>query len=62
MLNFLNRLVHCPFLELSITEFVENKVRSWSANSVELGQTLVMCKLALLYTGGKGLSLLVPAL
>ena len=44
-------------LELSIINFGEIKIRiwSWSANSVEPGQIARMCRLALLYTGGKGL-------
>ena len=31
-------------------------MRSWSANSIEPGQTTHMCRLAWLYNGGKGVT------
>ena len=46
-----------PFiLELPIINLRDIKMRIWrrSANSIELGQTARMCRLAWLYTGGKG--------
>ena len=54
--NFLNRIFHLPFLELSIVIFRDNNVRtgSWSADSIEPGQTAQMCMLTWLYTDGKG--------
>ena len=41
LLNFLNGLFHLPVLELSITVFgyIKMRIWSWSANSIELGQT-----------------------
>jgi hypothetical protein len=36
------------------------KILSQSANSIELGQEIQMCRLAWLYTGGMGLSILAP--
>ena len=46
LLNFLNGLVHFPFLELSIVIFRNIKMRTWiwSANSIEPGQTAQMCR------------------
>ena len=44
---------HCPF------SFDDNL--SWSANSIEPGQTAWMCRLPWLYTDGKGESFSVPA-
>ena len=63
MPNFLNGIFHPPFLELSIIIFsdVKMKTQSWSANSIEPGVTARMCRLAWLYTGGKGYSLSVLA-
>ena len=63
LLNFLNWIIHLPFLELYIIMLrdIKTKTWSWSANSVEPGQTVWMCRLTWLYTGGKGLSHLVPA-
>ena len=58
-LNFINGIIHRPFLEMSITIFRGIKMRtwSWSANSIEPDQTAqnLMCRLAWLYTGGKDL-------
>jgi hypothetical protein len=53
-----------PILELSIINFrdINLNVESLSANSIEPGQTARMFRLAWLYTGGKGVTLLVPAL
>ena len=63
LINFLNRLVNLPFLELSIINFGDIKllILRWSANSIEPGQT-VQCRLTWwLYNDDKGLSLSVPA-
>ena len=57
LLNFLNGLVHLPFLDLSIINFRDIKLKNWcwSPNSIELGKTAWMCRLAWLYnTAGKG--------
>jgi hypothetical protein len=64
MLNILNGLVPLPFLGLSIINFrdINLNILSLSANSIEPGQTARMCRLAWLYTGGKGLTFSVPAL
>ena len=45
-----------PFFEHSIINFMDIKMRtcSWLANSTEPGQIAWMCRLAWLYTGGKG--------
>ena len=63
MPNFLNEIILPTFLSLSIIIFKDVKIWtwSWSANSIEPGQTAWMCRLALLYTGGKGQSLSVLA-
>ena len=55
LLNFLNGIIHIPFLELPIKSFKEVKMLtwSWSANSIESGQTAQICRLAWLYTGAK---------
>ena len=60
LLNFLNRLVHLLFLELSISVFWDIKMTIWSwlVNSTEPGQTTWMCRLVWLYIGGKGSSTL----
>ena len=53
-----------PLLEktpLSYLGISRRKFEFWSANSIEPGQTTQMCRLAWLYTDGKGKSLLVPA-
>ena len=62
LLNFLNGLVHLQFLEQSIISYgdIKLKIRCWSANSIEPGQTAQMCRLAWLYTGGIGIVLSVP--
>ena len=41
LLNFLNDIVHLPFLEMSIInlEDIKMKIRSWSANSIQPGKT-----------------------
>ena len=49
--SFLKGIVHFPILALSII-FIE--ISSWSANSINPGQTIRTCRLALVYTGGKG--------
>ena len=56
LLNFLNGIIHLPFLEQSIITFMDIKMRTQrlSANSIEHGQTAQMCMLAWLNTGGKG--------
>ena len=43
MLNFLNGIIHISFMELSIINFRDIKMRTWSANSIEPGQTARMC-------------------
>ena len=55
LLNFLNGIIQLPFLDLSIIIFRDIKMItwSWSANSIQPGQTEWMCRLAWLYTGGK---------
>ena len=60
LLNFLNGIIHLPFLDLSIIIFKDTKMRSWSwsTNSIEHGQNARMCRLAWLYTGGKSWSVL----
>ena len=50
LLNFLNGIIHLPNLELSIIMIT----CSWSANSMEPGHIAWKCRLAWLYTGGKG--------
>ena len=42
------RPVHFHFRDIKM------KTLSWSAKSIEPGQTAQMCRLAWLYTGGKG--------
>ena len=37
------------------------RFQGWSANSIEPGQIAWVCRLAWVYTGGKGLLLSVPA-
>jgi hypothetical protein len=56
MLNILNGLVPLPSLGLSIINFrdINLNISSLSANSIELGKTARICRLAWLYTGGKG--------
>ena len=56
LLNFLNEIIQFPFLELTIIIFRDIKMRSWSwsANSIEPGQTARMFRLAWIYTGRKG--------
>ena len=63
LMNFLNVLTTLPFLELSIIilGIFRSELLSWSANSIEPGQTVQMFWLAWLYTSGKGWSLTVPA-
>ena len=48
-------------LSLSFLGIPRWKLKSWSANSIEPGQTARMSRLARLYTGGKGQSLSVSA-
>ena len=60
LMNLLNRIVQLPFLEFSIVNLENIKMRIWLANSIKPGQTAWMCRLTWLYAGGKGLSLLVP--
>jgi hypothetical protein len=64
MLNISNGLVSLPFLGLSIINFrgMNLNIYILSANRIEPGQTAWVCRLAWLYTGGKGLTLSVPAL
>ena len=52
--NFLNGKIHLTFLELSniILGRLRWKLGSWSANSIESGQTARKCRLAWLYTVG----------
>ena len=59
LLNFLNGIIHLPVLEMSIINFRNIKMRTWSwtANSIEPCQTPQMCRVAWLYTGGKSWSL-----
>ena len=61
MPNFLNGIIRLPILELSIIIFRGIKMRTWSwwANSIELGKTARMYRLAWLYTSDKGWSLSV---
>ena len=54
LVNFLNGIVHLPFLELSIINFGDIKLRNWSVNSIKPSQTARMCRLAWLYTDDKG--------
>ena len=63
LLNFLNGIIHLPFFELNIIIVRDIKfwTWSWSANSIEPGQTAQMYRLAWLYNGSNGLSLSVPA-
>ena len=55
LLNFLNELINIQFLEQSIIIFIDIKMNTWcwSANSIQPGQTVLMCKLSWHYTGGK---------
>ena len=55
LLNFLNGIIHLTFLELSIVIFRDINMRtcSWSSNSIEPGQTALMCMLAWFYTDSK---------
>ena len=55
MPNFLNGIIHLQFLALSIIILRDIKMEtcSWSASSIESGQTARMCRLAWLYTGGR---------
>ena len=55
LLDFLNEIIHISFLALSITIFRDIKMKnwSWSANSIEPGQSAQMGRLAGLYPGGK---------
>jgi hypothetical protein len=64
MLNILNGFVPLQFSELSFINFrdINLNIKSLSANSIEPSQTARMCRLAWLYTGGKGLKLSVTAL
>ena len=48
-------------LSIFILKISRWKLKSWSANSIQPGQTAQMWRLAWLYTGGKDLSLSVPA-
>ena len=50
--------VHCRTLYF---RDIKMRTKSWSASSIKPGQTARMCRLARLYTGGKGLSLSFPA-
>ena len=56
-LNFLNELVHLPFLGHSIIRFrgIKMRILRWSAKNIESGQTARTCRLAWLYIGGKKL-------
>ena len=47
MPNFLNGIICLPFLELSVIIFRDIKMRtwSWSANSIETGETAWICRL-----------------
>ena len=55
LLNFLNEHVHLLFLELSIINFrdIKLKIWSWSANSIEVGQA-GLALYNVLVTIGKG--------
>ena len=46
LLNFFNRIIHLPILELSIIILRDIKIKTCI--------TARMCRLAWLYTGGKG--------
>ena len=52
---FLNGILHLQLLELSIIIFRDNKMKtlSWSANSIEPGQTAWMCRQAWFCTSHK---------
>ena len=55
LLKSLNGRVHFSFLEMFIINIINIKIRIWSDdNSIEPGQSAWMCRLAWLYTGGKG--------
>ena len=41
MLNLLNRIIHLAFLAHSIIIFTDIKMKTWSANSIVLGQALL---------------------
>ena len=60
LINFLNVMIHLPFLELSIIIFrnIKMGMGKCSASIKEPSQTARMCKLAWLYIGGKGLSII----
>ena len=62
MLNFLNGIIHLPFLALSIIILRDIKMRTWSlsANSIEHGQTAEWCAGWPGSAIGKDLSLSVP--
>ena len=68
LLNFLNGHVHFPFLELLIIIYGDITIRIIKKNLETLqypSQTVWMCRLAWLSTGGKGLPVIitsVPAL
>ena len=53
--NFLNEIIHLPFLALSIIilRISSWELESWWAKSIEPGQNARMCWLAWLYTGSK---------
>ena len=54
LLNLWNGVVQLSFLEPSIVNFGDIKMRiwSWSANSIEPGQIARMCRLDWLYISG----------
>ena len=54
-MNFLNEIIHFPFLEQSVIYIWDTKMRTgiWPANSKQPGHTAVLCMLAWIITGGK---------
>ena len=54
MPNFINGKNPPSIFGTTCITFRDMKTQSWSANSIEPGQTARMCRLAWLYTGGKG--------
>ena len=55
LLNFLNGIINLPFLELSIIILGISRLKVEDGQpTVESGQTVLMCRLAWLYTDGTG--------